>query len=206
MIEGLITLASFGSFGGGAIGELFAQWEAQGIFEYLLPFLLIFALVFGLLMRLNIFATSHGNEVNQNKGINAIIALAVSLLALQFNVVSLFFAEIFPRMGIALAIILILLILGGLFIPTNKKNNWFMVVLVILVFGIVITVVYSSMNAMGWGFFSSGGFSFFWRQYGALIIFLAIVIAVVATTSIKPNKDRPEVENVLSRILGGSSS
>ena len=205
MIEGLSILASFGSFGGGDIGELFAQWESAGVFEYLLPFLLIFALVFGLLMRLNIFATKHGNEINPNKGINAIIALAVSLLALQFNIVSIFFAEIFPRMGIALSIILILLILGGLFIPTNKSNNWFMVVLVILVFGIVITVIYSSMNAMGWGFFSSGGFSFFWRQYGALIIFLAIVVAVIATTSVKPNPDRPRVTNVLSKLLGEDS-
>jgi hypothetical protein len=202
MIEGLSILASFGYFGGGSIGELFAQWESAGVFEYMLPFLLIFALVFGLLMRLNIFATKQGNEINQNKGINAIIALAVSLLSLQFNVVSLFFAEIFPRMGIALSIILILLVLGGLFIPTNKSNNWFMVTLVILVFGIVIVVIYTSMNAMGWGFFSGGGFSYFWRQYGALIIFLAIVVAVIATTSIKPNKDRPRVTNVLSRLLG----
>jgi uncharacterized membrane protein len=202
MIEGPITLASFGYFGGGALGDLFAQWESQGVFTIMLPFLLIFALVFGLLMRLNIFATKHGNEINQNKGINAIIALAVALMALQFNVVSLFFAEIFPRMGIALSIILIILILGGLFIPTNKTNNWFMVLLIIIVFGIVLVVIYTSMNAMGWGFFSSGGFSYFWRQYGALIIFLAVVIAVIATTSVKPNKDRPRVSNVLSRLLG----
>jgi hypothetical protein len=202
MIEGLITFASFGYFGGGALGDLFAQWESQGVFTIMLPFLLIFALVFGLLMRLNIFATKHGNEVNQNKGINAIIALAVALMALQFNVVSLFFAEIFPRMGIALSIILIILILGGLFIPTNKTNNWFMVLLIIIVFGIVLVVIYTSMNAMGWGFFSGGGFSYFWRQYGALIIFLAIVVAVVATTTVKPDKDRPRVSNVLSRLLG----
>ncbi|MFH1503537.1 MAG: hypothetical protein ABIE36_02680 [Candidatus Diapherotrites archaeon] len=200
MIEELITLASYGYFGGGAIGDLFAQWEAAGVFTYMLPFLLIFALVFGLLIRLNIF----GTKENPNKGINAIIALAVALMALQFNVVSIFFAEIFPRMGIALSIILIILILGGLFIPTNKSNNWFMVTLIVIVFGIVIVVIYGSMNAMGWGFFSGGGFSYFWRQYGALIIFLAIVVAVIATTTVKKNENRPEVENVLSRLIRGS--
>lgn len=199
MIEGLITFASFGYSGGGALGDLFAQWENAGVFEFMLPFLLIFALVFGLLMRLNIFTTKDGNT---NKGINAIISLAIALMALQFNVVSIFFSEIFPRMAMALSIILVILVLGGLFIPTNKTNNWFMVLLIIIVFGIVLVVIYTSMNSMGWGFFSSGGFSYFWRQYGALIIFLAIVIAVIATTSIKPDKDRPRVSNVLSRLLG----
>jgi flagellar motor component MotA len=66
----------------------------------------------------------------------------------------------------------------------------------------VIVVIYSSMNAMGWGFFSGGGFSYFWRQYGALIIFLAIVVAVIATTTVKPNAERPRITNVLSRLLG----
>jgi uncharacterized membrane protein len=204
MIKELITLASYGYFsgGGGAIGDLFAQWEAAGVFDYMLPFLLIFALVFGLLTRLNIFSTKHGNEVNPNKGINAIIALAVALMALQFNVVSIFFSEIFPRMGIALSIILVILILGGLFIPTNRSNNWFMVLLVVIVFGIVIVVIYASMNSMGWGFFSSGGFSYFWRQYGALIIFLAVVIAVIATTTVKRKPDQPRITNVLSKLLG----
>ncbi len=202
MIEGLINLASYGYFsgGGGAIGNLFAQWEAAGVFTYMLPFLLIFALVFGLLMKLNIF--SSGQEKLPMKGINAIIALAVALMSLQFNVVSVFFAEIFPRFGIALSIILIILILGGLFIPTNKTSNWFMVTLIIIVFGIIIVVIYGSMNALGWGFFSGGGFSFFWRQYGALIIFLIIVIAVIATTTTKRNPDRPRVSNVLSKLLG----
>ena len=199
MIEELITLASYGYFGGGAIGNLFAQWEAQGVFTYMLPFLLIFALIFGLLMRLNIFASKQGDP---NKGINAIIALAIALMALQFNVVSIFFAEIFPRLGIALSIILVILILGGIFIPTNKTNNWFMVTLIIIVFGIVIVVIYTSMNAMGWGFFSGGGFSYFWRQYGALIIFLAIVVAVIATTTVKKKGDSPRVSNVLSKLLG----
>jgi len=49
MINGVTFLASYGYFGGGALGDLFAQWEAAGIFQYALPFLLIFALVFGLL-------------------------------------------------------------------------------------------------------------------------------------------------------------
>ena len=55
MINGVIILASYGSFGGGTIGNLFAQWEAAGIFAYALPFLLIFAIVFAILSFVKVF-------------------------------------------------------------------------------------------------------------------------------------------------------
>lgn len=199
MIEEMITLASYGSFGSGAIGNLFAQWEAAGIFDYMLPFLLIFALVFGLLMKLNIFTSGSGANKTPMKGINAIIALAVALMAMQFNVASVFFSEIFPRFGIALSIILIVLILGGIFIPTNKKSNWFMVTLIIIVFGIIILVVYNSFNALGYGL--GGSFSYFWRQYWPILIFAIIIVAIILSTS-KKDAERPRVSNMLSKMLG----
>jgi MFS family permease len=197
MMNGLMILASYGSFGGGALGDLFSQWEAAGIFQYALPFLLIFALVFGLLMKLNIFASKD----NPNKGINVMIALAVAFMSLQFNMVSMFFSEIFPRFGIALSIILVILILGGLFMPTNKENNWFMVALAVIVFIIIGTVIYNSLGAFGWGI-GGPGLSYFWGKYGALIIFAIIIIAIIAMTSMKPKPNRPRMSNLLSRALG----
>lgn len=197
MINSVIALASYGSFGSGALGELFAQWEAAGIFEYALPFLLIFALVFGLLMKLNIFASKD----NPNKGVNVIIALAVAFMSLQFNMVSVFFAEIFPRFGVALSIILVILILGGLFMPTNKESNWFMVALAVIVFIIIGVVIYSSLSTFGWGI-SGTGLSFFWGKYGSVIIFAIIIIAVILITTTKKDKDRPRMSNLLSRALG----
>jgi hypothetical protein len=194
----IIALASYGAFGGGTLGDLFAQWEAAGIFAYALPFLLIFALVFGLLTKLNIFSSA--KDPNSGRGVNVIIALAVSFMALQFNMVSMFFGEIFPRMGVALSIILIILILGGLFMPTNKKNNWFMVALAIIVFIIIGTVVYNSLSVFGWSI-GGPGWSYFWNRYGSIIIFAIIIIAVIAMTM--PPK-RPEISfsNVLSRSIG----
>jgi len=197
MINAVIALASYGSFGSGALGELFAQWEAAGIFEYALPFLLIFALVFGLLMKLNIFASKD----NPNKGVNVLIALAVAFMSLQFNMVSVFFAEIFPRFGVALSIILVILILGGLFMPTNKESNWFMVALAVIVFIIIGVVIYSSLSTFGWGI-SGTGLSFFWGKYGSVIIFAIIIIAVILITTTKKDKDRPRMSNLLSRALG----
>jgi len=196
MINGVTILASYGTFGGGTLGDLFAQWEAAGVFAYALPFLLIFAIVFGLLMKLNIF--SRGTD--QNKGINAMIALAVAFMALQFDIVSLFFSEIFPRFGVALSVILVILVLGGLFIPTNKENNWFMVTLAIIVFIIIAIVIFNSLNAFGWGIGGSG-LRYVWDRYGAIIIFAAIIIAVVLITSPK-RQNRPRFSSILSRALG----
>ncbi len=198
MMNGVIFLASYSSYGGGALGELFAQWEAAGIFQYALPFLLIFALVFGLLMKMNIFATKD----SPNKGINVMIALAVSFMALQFNIVSAFFSEIFPRFGVALSIILVILILGGLFMPTNKEGNWFMIALAVIVFVIIGTVIVNSLSVFGWGI-GGPGFSYFWDRYSAIIIFAVIIIAIVAMTSTKKN-NRPPFENALLRNLSGN--
>jgi hypothetical protein len=196
-MNGVIDLLSYGSFGGGTLGNLFAQWEAAGIFTYALPFLLIFALVFGLLSKLNIFASKD----NPNKGVNVMIALAVAFMSLQFNIVSMFFSEIFPRFGIALSIILVILILGGLFMPTNKENNWFMVALAIIVFVIIGVVVYNSLDVFGWGI-GGPGLSYFWNQYGAIIIFAVLIIGIILATTSKKDPHRPRISNLLSRALG----
>jgi hypothetical protein len=197
MINGVIFLASYGGFSGGALGELFAQWEAAGIFSYMLPFLLIFALVFGLLVKVNIF----GTKQNPNTWVNSIIALATALMALQFDVVSIFFAEIFPRFGVALSIILVILVLGGLFMPTNKDSNWFMVALAVVVFVIIGIVVFNSTASLGWGV-GGPGLSYVWSKYGSVIIFAILVIAIIAISMSKKNTNKPRISNILSRTLG----
>lgn len=194
-----MILASYGYFGGGALGDLFAQWEAAGIFAYALPFLLIFALVFGLLSKMNIFASK--GDTSSGKGVNVMIALAVAFMALQFDIVSVFFSELFPRFGVGISIILVLLIMGGIFMPTNKDNNWFMVVLGVVVLIIVGTVVWNSLGALGWGV-GGPGLSYFWSRYSAIIIFAIIIIGVIAMTTTKKNPNRPRYSSVFSRALG----
>ena len=201
MMNGVMFLASYGSFSTGTLGNLFAQWESAGIFAYALPFLLIFALVYGLLTKMNIFASE--NDPNSGKGVNVIIALAVAFMALQFDMVSMFFSEIFPRFGVALSIILVILILGGLFMPTNKENNWFMIALAIIVFVIIGIVVYNSLSVFGWNLNSGGWLANFWYQYSGIIIFAVVIIAAVLMMTTKRKPNRPMFENALLRDLTG---
>lgn len=150
MIEGLISLAFYGVGTGGTFGNFFNQLDQMGVFAYLLPFLLIFALVYGILTKTTIL----GN----NKGINVVLAIAIGLMALQFNFVSYFFAEIFPRLGVGLAILLVMAILIGAFVDLDNQKwaKW-------LFFGVgALTVLIIVFQSLG----SSFGFGGTWFNLG----------------------------------------
>ncbi|MCX6749945.1 MAG: hypothetical protein NTZ83_00640 [Candidatus Pacearchaeota archaeon] len=151
------------------LGDLFAQWEAAGIFAYALPFLLIFALVFGLLTKLNIFKS--GND--PNKGVNAIISLAVAFMSLQFNIVSSFFADLFPRFGVALSIILVILILLGFFTDLGDKNmKWVLSAIVLIT---LIAVLWVPLSGLGFQINFNGWF----RENFALLFFAILMIGLI---------------------------
>jgi hypothetical protein len=202
MFKEMIFLQTETFFAGNQIGVLFTEWEQAGVFNYMLPFLLIFALIFGLLSKINIFGNAQ--DPKKGKGVNAIIAVAVSLMALQFNVVSVFFAELFPRFGVGLSIILVLLVLGGLFIPTNKENNWFLMVLSIIVFIVIATVVFKSLGALGW-LSSIPWLNDLWNKYGSIFIFLLIIVVVIFAATRDKDPKKPLWQTALSKALGAEN-
>jgi len=165
MLKSLV-LASYTYFDGTAIGDMLSQWDQAGFFQYLLPFLLIFALVYGILTQIKLFKDS--------KSINGIIALVVGLLALQFPMVPQFFAEIFPRLGIGLAIILVLLILMGMFIdPKSGAIGYTLLAVAGIIF---IIVLVKTAGALGW---SSG---WWWQDNWPMIagvVFILIIIGII---------------------------
>ncbi|MEK6844782.1 MAG: hypothetical protein AABX44_00845, partial [Nanoarchaeota archaeon] len=161
-----------------------------------LPFLLIFALTFGLLIRVGLFTTKDASGERPNKPINAIIALSVSLMALQFDFVSMFFSEIFPRFGVALSIILVILILGGLFMPMGSKGfSWGLIAVVMVIIGIV---VFQSLGSFGYDV------GYWWRNnLGSLLgwaVLIGLIIAVVAGST---SSGREAPETLLGKILTG---
>ncbi len=167
-----IMLASSGFLGGGGfyggeIGNLLAQWEQVGVFSYVLPFLLLFALIFGILTRSQIF--------KENRAINAVLSLAVSLLALQFDFVPIFFSEIFPRAGVALAVILVFLILAGLFLdPESKVANYGLLILGVIVFLVVL------VQTAGWlGWYSGYWWYDNWPKIVGVVVFIAVLMAII---------------------------
>jgi len=173
MVTG-IFLQFFGGYGGGGFRSFLIELEQLGFFDYLLPFLIIFALVFGILTKIKIF--------EDNKGVNAIIALSVGLMALQFGFVSDFFSELFPRLGIGLVVILAIVVFLGLFTdPKNKGINY-------MLFGIaavvVVVVLAQSAEASSW-WYSSIWWGDNLSSILAAAIFLAALAIVVGASSNK---------------------
>ncbi|MCX8158943.1 MAG: hypothetical protein N3D20_01480 [Candidatus Pacearchaeota archaeon] len=150
------------------IGMLLQTWDKWGVFDFVLPFLLIFAIVFGILTSTEL--------LGKNKGVHVIIALVVSALALRLPFVSVFFTELFPRLGVGLAVIIALAILTGLFI--QKDDRW--AIYVFMGIGAIIWIVALS------GAFQESGLWGKWGSFGvtsedlvALVIGAVLLIGVI---------------------------
>ena len=151
---------------GSTIGDILYTWADFGVFAYLLPFLMIFAIVYGILSKTGL--------LGKNKGVDATIALAVGLLALQSGYVTNFYAMIFPYTGMAIAVLLVALILMGL---TGKedilwiKYIWFGIGVIFFIF----VLIYSFSDFI-W-FNMGGGYGFSNAMF--VIIALAILLGVM---------------------------
>ena len=177
MLNEVIVLQFASAFPAGALGDLLNKWQEAGFFSYLLPFLLLFALVFGILTRIKIF--------KDNRVVNGIIALAVALMALQFQFVPQFFSQIFPRVGVGLAIVLAIMIVVGLFAdPDSAVVNYVLLGIGVITVGVIII---QSAGAVGW---ESGDW---WGQNWAIIvgaIVLFILVAVIIGSASPKNKNQ----------------
>jgi hypothetical protein len=131
-------------------------------------------LVFGILERAKIF--------KDNKSISGIIAFAVGLMALQFDIVPRFFSEIFPRLGVGLAVVLVLLILVGLFIDPDKSGLG----ITLLVIGAIVAVVVlvTTAGAVGWS--SAWWWSENWPLIAGVVVILVAIGLIVGTSREDP--------------------
>ncbi len=154
-----------------SIAEILNQWQVYGVFDYVLPFLLIFAVVFGILTSTNI--------IGKQKGVHVIVALVVGLLALRLGFVQQFFSEIFPRLGVGIAVILALLILTGLFIHEGEAKYWMYGIAAVAVIIWIITIVGTFEN-VGW----LGSYGYVEDYAGVIIgaiLLIGVILAVVAS-------------------------
>lgn len=191
MLEGLF-LAWYSAYSGGSLGTLFDQWEQLGVFDYMLPFLLIFALIFGILSKMNLFG-------DKNKQISGIIALVVGLMALRFNVVSVFFSDIFPRLGIALGAFLVFLIVLGLF--GDPKSRGLLNTMMWGAFGVAVVIVLQSTEMFG-----MGGISSIFELIPGWLIPIIVLIVLVAIVIAPKKTDKPPIESWLGRAFGAPTN
>lgn len=174
----------------GSMADILFQWENMGVFSFALPFLLVFVIVYGILTATKFFG--------DNNGVYIIIALVVGLMALRYdNFFAAFLSELFPRLGVGLAILLSVLILVGLFI--GKNDNYWRYILMAIGATIAIAVLWQASDALGWDWANMyGGESIGWVLFGVLMIG-AIVAVVVSNRDKNPTDSGP-----WPRFPGGS--
>lgn len=160
------------------IADALNSWNELGVFSYVIPFLLIFAVVYAILDKTRLLS----NKENDNKGIIVIIAVAVSLLSIQLDIVATFFATIFPRFGIGISIFLVFIIFVGFFLPAAKdgeglKNSWV---------GWVIAIAVIIWAISSWGQWSgASGVGGWFGEYVWSLVVLGIIVGVVILVSKK---------------------
>jgi hypothetical protein len=158
------------------ITDVLNVWNDIGVFAYAIPFLLIFAVVFAILDKTKMLSS----EGRDNKWIISLIAISISLLSLQFDFVSEFFARVFPRFGIGLSLFLVILIFLGFFFP-EKDGKWgYSVAWVGWVVGIGV-FIWALASWDEWSAYSGFG-GWFVDNVWALII-LGIIVAVIAVVA-----------------------
>ncbi len=161
---------------GVTITDVLNSWNEIGVFSYVIPFLLIFAVVYAILQKSKI--------LDNNKTLDAIVAAAVGLLSIQFDFVSSFYAVIFPRFGIGLAIFLVVMILIGFFYSpaSESKMQW-------IGWATGIGVVIWAWTSWDDWFGTSGmyGFGDWFGDYLWALIVLGIIIGLIVFISKSSN-------------------
>jgi len=160
----------------GNIGDVFYQLENLGFFDIVLPFLLIFGVVYGILQYMKIFGS-------ENKGVHAMIAIILGLLAIRLPFFSAFLSEISPRLGVGLTILLGLLLLIGLFTPESSRGTiaWILLSVGAIIFIVILVQTGNVLGdfGLGHGFFSEEIIG--WLVMVAVLI--GVIVAVVAGRS-----------------------
>ena len=175
MIGGILDTV----FLSGGIGDALNSLAQAGFFTYALPFLLIFALVFGILTRMGLF--------KENKGVTAIIAIAVGLMALSVPTIPQYFSQIFPSLGVGLSILLVVLILVGFFSDPDKP--WVTVSLFIIAAIVALVVIVSSAGP-DVGFWIQNNLGNTAGIIAILIIVAITIIVIVAATAKRENREK----------------
>jgi hypothetical protein len=157
---------------GGTIQDVLIQLEILGFFDFVLPFLLVFAVVFGILSFTGMF--------KDQKAVHIIIAIILGLLSIRLPFFSAFLAEMSPRLGVGLVILLAAVILVGMFTPDKYHDiiSWIM-----LAIGGVIFVVILIQSANVLNYFGYSG-SFFSGEVIGWIVMIGVLVAIIIAVAV----------------------
>lgn len=152
------------------LDAIMQMWAGYGVFSVLLPTIIIFAVVYAILQKSKILGAKHA--------IDGIVAIAIAIIATgTSDFMPKFFSELFPRVGMGIAILVSIAILFGLFfvadIPGQERLWRVMGGMAAFIIFIVILI-----NTAG-GQPLAGGRTF-WEANKQVIIAGVVIVAIIA--------------------------
>ena len=160
--------------------ESFVQY---GAFSVIAPFILVFAVVYAILQKSKILGAKHA--------IDGIVAFAVAFMSLRWDFMPRFFNELFPRVGMGIAILVSLAILFGLFFVADipgKERLWRNIGAIIAFIVFVVILIQTAGGQQ-----LAGGRDF-WETYKGLILSGVIVLAVILFITMSHEWDTTKVK------------
>ena len=101
--------------------SVLSQWQSIGVFDVILPIILLFAVIFAILKKTKVLGGI--------PGIDVIVSLVISVLAMSNPDVSSFFIPIFSNLGLGIIVLLAVMLLLGFAIGGSKKGLYWLGVL-----------------------------------------------------------------------------
>lgn len=164
------------------------QWQAIGVFDFILPFIIIFALIYAILGKLKIF--------EDKKGVKAVIAIAIAIMAIVEPTVGQFMQQLFANVGIALAILIGVAILMLLFLK-EENIRWLGTAMAFFLLLWWLGRIKTFTN-----FFQAREF---WALYGGIITFIAvaIILVIIVIVSERGAPDKTiDAKKILKEFVG----
>lgn len=159
------------------IDMLLSQWTQAGILPILVVFVLVFAVVFAILQKSKILGAK--------AGIDAVIAVALALGALQFDwITNTFYTKFFANIGVGLIIMLAALIFVGLISGEGDKKPW-NILIAVAGFVIFLVVLIKSYGSAWWGA------NMFWSQYGGYLVLGIILVGIILLVTLSSKNKSP---------------
>lgn len=144
-----------------------SQWQSIGVFDVILPMILLFTVIFAILKKTKILGGL--------PGIDVIVSLVISFLAISNPEVSTFFFSIFSNLGLGIIILLSVMILLGFAMGGSKKGlYWIGILGAIAVFIWIMSRVFSIYG----GYYYPGWFN------DNLIWIIPLILAVVGIIAV----------------------
>lgn len=149
-----------------SINEVFYYWETLGVFDYVLPLLLIFAVLYGIL--------SYAKILGNNKGIHVIVSLVIATLAVRYVEFTQFYRDVFPRLGLGITVLLVIMISIGLFVTDKNRTIMFWIMFGVGII-VALTIIYNSFSVFGW----VDGFGYSTSEILSFLLLVGLGIGII---------------------------